>query len=147
MPSRVPVSEEHAFTRPGVSAGRRPRDRRPGGRNGANAPPRRAKSSLKPGWMVDLGTFRFPLFLSQTFACVSLNRYSNNMTSHSYIITFFITCFILPLGVIFFCYGKLLRKLRKVSGGRRGSTRHRSDESNEDKRPNSFDQVKPRPQL
>lgn len=36
------------------------------------------------------------------------------MTDHSYIITFFTTCFILPLGVIFFCYGKLLRKLRKV---------------------------------
>ena len=44
-----------------------------------------------------------------------LNRYSTNMIDHSYIMTFFATCFILPLGVIFFCYGKLLRKLRKVS--------------------------------
>lgn len=44
-----------------------------------------------------------------------LNRYSTNMIDHSYIITFFTTCFILPLGLIFFCYGKLLRKLRKVS--------------------------------
>ncbi|XP_076025423.1 vertebrate ancient long opsin a [Genypterus blacodes] len=41
--------------------------------------------------------------------------YSVNITDHSYIITFFATCFILPLGVIIFCYGKLLRKLRKVS--------------------------------
>uniref|UniRef100_A0A8C6LVT2 Vertebrate ancient long opsin a n=1 Tax=Nothobranchius furzeri TaxID=105023 RepID=A0A8C6LVT2_NOTFU len=44
--------------------------------------------------------------------------YSTNITDHSYIITFFTTCFILPLGVIFFCYGKLLKKLRKVSHGR-----------------------------
>uniref|UniRef100_A0A3Q2Z2I1 Vertebrate ancient long opsin a n=1 Tax=Hippocampus comes TaxID=109280 RepID=A0A3Q2Z2I1_HIPCM len=41
--------------------------------------------------------------------------YSSNITDHSYIITLFSTCFILPLGLIFFCYGKLLRKLRKVS--------------------------------
>uniref|UniRef100_A0A4W4GH28 Vertebrate ancient long opsin a n=1 Tax=Electrophorus electricus TaxID=8005 RepID=A0A4W4GH28_ELEEL len=33
---------------------------------------------------------------------------------HMVIITFFITCFILPLGVIIVCYSKLLRKLRKV---------------------------------
>lgn len=45
----------------------------------------------------------------------SINRYSASSVDHSYIITFFTTCFILPLGVIFFCYGKLLRKLRKVS--------------------------------
>ncbi|XP_028983572.1 vertebrate ancient long opsin a [Betta splendens] len=44
--------------------------------------------------------------------------YTTSMINHSYIITFFTTCFILPLGVIFFCYGKLLRKLRKVSHGR-----------------------------
>lgn len=75
--------------------------------------------SRKAGWIVDLGAARSFLFylFNQTSVCVSLNRYSNNMTSHSYIITFFVTCFILPLGVIFFCYGKLLRKLRKVSGG------------------------------
>nr|BAK19957.1 VA long opsin [Chrysiptera cyanea] len=49
--------------------------------------------------------------------------YSTNMRDHSYIITFFTTCFILPLGVIFFCYGKLLRKLRKVSHGRLATAR------------------------
>ncbi|TNN34934.1 Opsin-VA [Liparis tanakae] len=45
------------------------------------------------------------------------------MTDHSYIITFFATCFILPLGVIFFCYGKLLRKLKQVSHGRLATAR------------------------
>ncbi|KAF3842503.1 hypothetical protein F7725_024454 [Dissostichus mawsoni] len=45
------------------------------------------------------------------------------MIDHSYIITFFATCFILPLGVIFFCYGKLLRKLKKVSHGRLATAR------------------------
>ncbi|KAI9525060.1 hypothetical protein NQZ68_012573 [Dissostichus eleginoides] len=49
--------------------------------------------------------------------------YSTNMIDHSYIITFFATCFILPLGVIFFCYGKLLRKLKKVSHGRLATAR------------------------
>ncbi|XP_051815901.1 opsin-VA-like [Acanthochromis polyacanthus] len=49
--------------------------------------------------------------------------YSTNMTDHSYIITFFTTCFILPLGVIFFCYGKLLQKLRKVSRRRPATAR------------------------
>ncbi|XP_077468937.1 vertebrate ancient long opsin a isoform X2 [Stigmatopora argus] len=49
--------------------------------------------------------------------------YSSNITDHSYIITFFSTCFILPLGLIFFCYGKLLRKLRKVSHGRLANAR------------------------
>ncbi|KAF7668649.1 hypothetical protein LDENG_00299520 [Lucifuga dentata] len=49
--------------------------------------------------------------------------YSTNITDHSYIIAFFFTCFILPLGVIFFCYGKLLRKLRKVSHGRLATAR------------------------
>ncbi|KAM6922309.1 vertebrate ancient long opsin a [Lycodopsis pacificus] len=44
--------------------------------------------------------------------------YSTNMIDHSYILTFFATCFILPLGLIIFCYGKLLRTLRKVSHGR-----------------------------
>lgn len=63
---------------------------------------------------VNMGKTCFPL-IKWNFFCPSLNRYSYNMTSHSYIITFFITCFILPLGVIFFCYGKLLRKLQKVS--------------------------------
>ncbi|XP_035387538.1 vertebrate ancient long opsin a [Electrophorus electricus] len=44
---------------------------------------------------------------------------------HMVIITFFITCFILPLGVIIVCYSKLLRKLRKVSNthGRLVNTR------------------------
>ncbi|XP_054655084.1 vertebrate ancient long opsin a isoform X1 [Dunckerocampus dactyliophorus] len=49
--------------------------------------------------------------------------YSSTFTDHSYIITFFTTCFILPLGLIFFCYGKLLQKLRKVSHGRLASVR------------------------
>ncbi|KAM9365822.1 vertebrate ancient long opsin a [Pholidichthys leucotaenia] len=49
--------------------------------------------------------------------------YSTNSTDHSYILTFFATCFILPLGVIFFCYGKLLRKLRKISHGRLATAR------------------------
>uniref|UniRef100_A0A665UGA1 Vertebrate ancient opsin-like n=1 Tax=Echeneis naucrates TaxID=173247 RepID=A0A665UGA1_ECHNA len=49
--------------------------------------------------------------------------YSTNIRDHSYIITFFATCFIFPLGVIFFCYGKLLRKLRKVSHGRLASAK------------------------
>ncbi|KAG7245300.1 hypothetical protein INR49_010957 [Caranx melampygus] len=49
--------------------------------------------------------------------------YSSNMIDHTYIITFFATCFIFPLGVIFFCYGKLLRKLRKVSHGRLATAR------------------------
>ncbi|XP_077350771.1 vertebrate ancient long opsin a [Festucalex cinctus] len=49
--------------------------------------------------------------------------YSSSITDHSYIITLFSTCFILPLGLIFFCYGKLLRKLRKVSHGRLANAR------------------------
>ncbi|XP_061545671.1 vertebrate ancient long opsin a [Phycodurus eques] len=49
--------------------------------------------------------------------------YSSDITDHSYIITFFSTCFILPLGLIFFCYGKLLKKLRKVSHGRLATAR------------------------
>ncbi|CAL8368629.1 vertebrate ancient long opsin a [Gadus morhua] len=51
------------------------------------------------------------------------NWYSTNMVDHSYIITFFVTCFILPLGVIIFCYGKLLQKLKKVSHGRLATAR------------------------
>uniref|UniRef100_A0A8C1YL28 Vertebrate ancient long opsin a n=1 Tax=Cyprinus carpio TaxID=7962 RepID=A0A8C1YL28_CYPCA len=43
------------------------------------------------------------------------NWYSGNVHDHTFIITFFTTCFILPLGVIIVCYCKLLRKLRKVS--------------------------------
>lgn len=54
-------------------------------------------------------------WLSTSFFWLSLHRYSTNIVDHSYIITFFTTCFIFPLGLIFFCYGKLLRKLRKVS--------------------------------
>ena len=42
-------------------------------------------------------------------------RYSTKLSDRIYIITFFFTCFILPLGVIIYCYGKLLGKLRKVS--------------------------------
>lgn len=48
-------------------------------------------------------------------AVLSVNRYSTDKEDHSYIITFFSTCFIMPLGLIFYCYGRLLRKLQKVS--------------------------------
>ncbi|KTG06758.1 hypothetical protein cypCar_00034357 [Cyprinus carpio] len=41
------------------------------------------------------------------------NWYSTDFYDHTYIITFFITCFILPLGVIIISYGKLMQKLRK----------------------------------
>ncbi|KAG8435304.1 hypothetical protein GDO86_013311 [Hymenochirus boettgeri] len=53
------------------------------------------------------------------------NWYSGKTTDHTYIITFLTTCFIFPLMVIFGSYGKLMRKLRKVSDtqGRLGSTR------------------------
>ncbi|XP_028648476.1 vertebrate ancient long opsin a isoform X1 [Erpetoichthys calabaricus] len=53
------------------------------------------------------------------------NWYSGDYFDHTYIITFFTTCFILPLAVIIVSYGKLMRKLRKVSDtqGRLGSTR------------------------
>ncbi|KAM4636874.1 opsin-VA-like [Discoglossus pictus] len=53
------------------------------------------------------------------------NWYSGNFNDHTYIITFFTTCFILPLLLIFVSYGKLMKKLRKVSDtqGRLGSTR------------------------
>ncbi|XP_062851691.1 vertebrate ancient long opsin a [Trichomycterus rosablanca] len=53
------------------------------------------------------------------------NWYSGDPFDHTFIITFFVTCFILPLGVIIVCYSKLLRKLRKVSNthGRLGNAR------------------------
>ncbi|KAL8187172.1 UNVERIFIED_CONTAM: hypothetical protein K2H54_035771 [Gekko kuhli] len=53
------------------------------------------------------------------------NWYSGDYNDHTFIITFFITCFILPLLVILVSYGKLMRKLKKVSDtqGRLGSTR------------------------
>uniref|UniRef100_A0A3B1JCY8 Vertebrate ancient long opsin a n=1 Tax=Astyanax mexicanus TaxID=7994 RepID=A0A3B1JCY8_ASTMX len=53
------------------------------------------------------------------------NWYSGDPHDHTFIITFFTTCFILPLSVIIVCYGKLLRKLRKVSNthGRLGNAR------------------------
>ncbi|XP_043110640.1 vertebrate ancient long opsin a [Puntigrus tetrazona] len=53
------------------------------------------------------------------------NWYSGDLHDHTFIITFFVTCFILPLGVIIVCYSKLLRKLRKVSNthGRLGNAR------------------------
>ncbi|TSK22639.1 Opsin-VA [Bagarius yarrelli] len=43
------------------------------------------------------------------------NWYSGDPHDHTFIITFFLTCFIFPLTVIIVCYSKLLRKLRKVS--------------------------------
>ncbi|XP_053164954.1 vertebrate ancient opsin-like [Hemicordylus capensis] len=53
------------------------------------------------------------------------NWYSGDYSDRTFIITFFTTCFILPLLVILVSYGKLMRKLRKVSHtqGRLGSTR------------------------
>ncbi|XP_052469850.1 opsin-VA [Carassius gibelio] len=53
------------------------------------------------------------------------NWYSGNFQDHTFIITFFTTCFIFPLAVIIVCYCKLLRKLRKVSNthGRLGNAR------------------------
>ncbi|KAI1894578.1 hypothetical protein AGOR_G00117220 [Albula goreensis] len=53
------------------------------------------------------------------------NWYSGDFSDHTYIITFFFTCFILPLTVIIVSYGKLMRKLRKVSNthGRLGNAR------------------------
>ncbi|KAM5142443.1 opsin-VA-like [Mantella aurantiaca] len=53
------------------------------------------------------------------------NWYSGRVKDQTYIITFLITCFVLPLMLIFVSYGKLMRKLRKVSDtqGRLGSTR------------------------
>ncbi|KAI5617386.1 vertebrate ancient long opsin a [Silurus asotus] len=47
------------------------------------------------------------------------NWYSGDPHDHTFIITFFLTCFILPLAVIIVCYSKLLRKLRKVSNSNR----------------------------
>ncbi|KAJ8373091.1 hypothetical protein AAFF_G00271460 [Aldrovandia affinis] len=53
------------------------------------------------------------------------NWYSTDYYDHTYIITFFSTCFILPLAVIITSYAKLMQKLRKVSKaqGRLGNTR------------------------
>ncbi|XP_016342815.1 vertebrate ancient long opsin a [Sinocyclocheilus anshuiensis] len=53
------------------------------------------------------------------------NWYSGDVHDHTFIIMFFTTCFIFPLGVIIVCYCKLLRKLRKVSNthGRLGNAR------------------------
>ncbi|XP_051883703.1 vertebrate ancient long opsin a [Pristis pectinata] len=53
------------------------------------------------------------------------NWYSGEFNDHTYIIAFFTTCFIMPLLVIFVSYGKLIRKLRKVSDtqGRLGVAR------------------------
>ncbi|XP_053495825.1 vertebrate ancient long opsin b [Ictalurus furcatus] len=53
------------------------------------------------------------------------NWYSRDYKDHTYIITFFVTCFILPLGVITVSYGKLMQKLRKVSNahGKLGNAR------------------------
>ncbi|XP_065118698.2 vertebrate ancient long opsin b [Paramisgurnus dabryanus] len=53
------------------------------------------------------------------------NWYSTDYYDHTYIITFFTTCFIIPLGVIIISYGKLMQKLKKVSNthGRLGNAR------------------------
>ncbi|XP_058666992.1 vertebrate ancient opsin-like [Ammospiza caudacuta] len=53
------------------------------------------------------------------------NWYSGAYADRTYIITFFTTCFIIPLLVILVSYGKLVQKLKKVSDaqGRLGATR------------------------
>ncbi|XP_060782210.1 vertebrate ancient long opsin a [Neoarius graeffei] len=53
------------------------------------------------------------------------NWYSGDPHDHTFIITLFVTCFILPLAVIILCYSKMLCKLRKVSNshGRLVNTR------------------------
>ncbi|NWZ35374.1 OPSO protein, partial [Brachypodius atriceps] len=53
------------------------------------------------------------------------NWYSGAYADRAYIITFFTTCFIVPLFVILISYGKLMWKLKKVSDaqGRLGATR------------------------
>nr|XP_005496404.2 vertebrate ancient opsin [Zonotrichia albicollis] len=53
------------------------------------------------------------------------NWYSGAYADRTYIITFFTTCFIIPLLVILVSYGKLVQKLKKVSDaqGRLGTTR------------------------
>uniref|UniRef100_H0ZN75 G-protein coupled receptors family 1 profile domain-containing protein n=1 Tax=Taeniopygia guttata TaxID=59729 RepID=H0ZN75_TAEGU len=53
------------------------------------------------------------------------NWYSGAYADHTYIITFFTTCFIVPLLVILVSYGKLVWKLKKVSDaqGRLGAAR------------------------
>uniref|UniRef100_A0A8D2P791 G-protein coupled receptors family 1 profile domain-containing protein n=1 Tax=Zosterops lateralis melanops TaxID=1220523 RepID=A0A8D2P791_ZOSLA len=53
------------------------------------------------------------------------NWYSGAYADRTYIITFFTACFIVPLFVILVSYGKLMRKLKKVSDaqGRLGTTR------------------------
>ncbi|KAL2302671.1 hypothetical protein Nmel_010114, partial [Mimus melanotis] len=53
------------------------------------------------------------------------NWYSGARADRTYIISFFTTCFVIPLLVILVSYGKLVQKLRKVSGaqGRLGTTR------------------------
>ncbi|NWS85075.1 OPSO protein, partial [Toxostoma redivivum] len=53
------------------------------------------------------------------------NWYSGARADRSYIISFFTTCFVIPLLVILVSYGKLVQKLRKVSDaqGRLGTTR------------------------
>ncbi|XP_072280187.1 opsin-VA-like isoform X3 [Pyxicephalus adspersus] len=60
-----------------------------------------------------------------SLSILAFERYSGRIEDHTYIITFLITCFVLPLMLIFVSYGKLMRKLRKVSDtqGRLGSTR------------------------
>ncbi|XP_033371683.1 LOW QUALITY PROTEIN: opsin-VA-like [Parus major] len=53
------------------------------------------------------------------------NWYSGAYADRAYIITFFTTCFIVPLLVILVSYGKLVQKVKKVSyaQGRLGATR------------------------
>nr|XP_032818534.1 pineal opsin isoform X2 [Petromyzon marinus] len=48
------------------------------------------------------------------------NWYSGELHDHTFILMFFSTCFIFPLAVIFFSYGKLIQKLKKASETQRG---------------------------
>nr|BBN67177.1 P-opsin [Lethenteron camtschaticum] len=48
------------------------------------------------------------------------NWYSGELHDHTFIMMFFTTCFIFPLAVIFFSYGKLIQKLKKASETQRG---------------------------
>ncbi|RLV89171.1 hypothetical protein DV515_00015018 [Chloebia gouldiae] len=60
-----------------------------------------------------------------SLALLAFERYSGAYADRTYIITFFTTCFIVPLLVILISYGKLVWKLKKVSDaqGRLGAAR------------------------
>uniref|UniRef100_A0A8C5STH5 G-protein coupled receptors family 1 profile domain-containing protein n=1 Tax=Laticauda laticaudata TaxID=8630 RepID=A0A8C5STH5_LATLA len=55
------------------------------------------------------------------------NWYSGEYNDHTFIITFFTTCFIMPLLVILGSYGKLMRKLRKKANNIELDTFHKPE--------------------